>query len=142
MACAVGALAEGNAHLESGDLARLRIHVEQMEKAASAGEHDRWHALDRAFHFLPMERAGLARVLRQVEVLWNQAAPYRRVYTTSAMFPDAVVISHAEHRLLFDAIARGEASDAERLLAVHIRRTRLALRAHPELFAPPKGTPS
>ena len=136
-----GALAAGIAQLEPGDDAQLRSWVEQMEQAAAEGDHDTWHELDRVFHFLPLERAGLARVQQQVELLWNQAAPYRRIYTTHTTFPDAVVISHAEHRLLLDAIERREPSDAERLLAVHIRRTRLALRAHPELFErPPTST--
>ncbi len=73
-------------------------------------------------------------MLGQVEVLWNQAAPYRRAYTTQATFANVFEISHSEHRLLLDAIVRREPRDAHALLEVHIRRTRLALRTHPELF--------
>ena len=41
---------------------------------------------------------------------------------------------NAEHRLLLDAIARRDTVDAERYLAGHIRRTRIELARHPEVF--------
>jgi DNA-binding GntR family transcriptional regulator len=40
-----------------------------------------------------------------------------------------------EHRLLLDCIGRGDADDAERVLVMHIRRTRLELSKHPEIFS-------
>jgi DNA-binding GntR family transcriptional regulator len=42
---------------------------------------------------------------------------------------------NAEHRLLIDAIARRDVPDCERYLTGHIRRTRIELEKHPELFA-------
>jgi DNA-binding GntR family transcriptional regulator len=45
------------------------------------------------------------------------------------------IIDH-EHRLLLDAIDRRDSIDAERYLAGHIRRTRIELAAHPEVFHP------
>ena len=42
----------------------------------------------------------------------------------------------AEHRLLLDAIDRRDVVDAERFVVGHIRRTRIELGKHPEIFAP------
>ena len=42
----------------------------------------------------------------------------------------------AEHRLLLDAINRRDVVDAERFVVGHIRRTRIELGKHPEIFAP------
>ena len=43
-------------------------------------------------------------------------------------------VVNAEHRLLLDAIERRDAVDAENVLRGHIRRTRIELAAHPEIF--------
>jgi DNA-binding GntR family transcriptional regulator len=40
----------------------------------------------------------------------------------------------AEHRLLLDAISRRDSVDAERCVAGHVRRTRIELQRHPEIF--------
>jgi len=129
-----GALAEAVGRLTATDRDELRAAVAGMEAAAAAGRLERWHELDREFHVLPLRRGAFPRVLRLLDGLYNQSAPYRRAYTVAPAFPEALAISHAEHRLLLDAIERRDGPDAERLLAVHIRRTRLALREHPELF--------
>jgi DNA-binding GntR family transcriptional regulator len=42
-------------------------------------------------------------------------------------------VINAEHRLLLDAIERQDATDAERYLCGHIRRTRVELAKHPEV---------
>jgi DNA-binding GntR family transcriptional regulator len=41
---------------------------------------------------------------------------------------------HHEHQLLVGAIRRGDLDEAERVLAGHIRRTRLELARHPAVF--------
>jgi DNA-binding GntR family transcriptional regulator len=46
-------------------------------------------------------------------------------------------VVNSEHRLLLDAIRRKDAVDGERYLSGHIRRTRIELAQHPEVFAAP-----
>lgn len=41
---------------------------------------------------------------------------------------------NAEHRLILDAISRQDGADCERYLAGHIRRTRVYLVQHAEVF--------
>ena len=112
----------------------VREHVEEMERvAAAAGDTAAWLAVDVDFHRVLLSRAPLPEVQRLIARLWNVARPYRHAYL-QASFPASLEIGHMEHRLLLDAAERGDPVDAERLLAIHIRRTRLALREHPELF--------
>ena len=64
-----------------------------------------------------------------------------RPSTTGASSPrrrgdqDGLSVTHLEHRLLLDCLRRQDADDAERVLVMHIRRTRLELQKHPEIFA-------
>jgi DNA-binding GntR family transcriptional regulator len=43
-------------------------------------------------------------------------------------------VVNSEHRLLLDAVVRRDATDAERFLEGHIRRTRIELGRHPSVF--------
>jgi DNA-binding GntR family transcriptional regulator len=47
---------------------------------------------------------------------------------------DGLSATHLEHRLLLDCIRRQDRDDAERVLVMHVRRTRLELQKHPEIF--------
>ena len=67
--------------------------------------------------------------------MWNTTQHYRREFTKLAAGAGAGMdVTHLEHRLLLDCIGRRDADDAERVLVTHIRRTRLALEQHPEIF--------
>ena len=72
--------------------------------------------------------------------LWNSTQHYRRAYVSLAG-PGRMWVINAEHRLLLDAVKRGDTVDAERHLGGHIRRTRIELDKHPEVFGPPEGEP-
>jgi DNA-binding GntR family transcriptional regulator len=48
-------------------------------------------------------------------------------------------VINSEHRLLLDAIQRHDTTDAERYLSGHIRRTRVELAKHPEVFGNPSS---
>ena len=43
-------------------------------------------------------------------------------------------VVNSEHQLILDAVVRRDAVDAERYSAGHIRRTRIELSHHPEVF--------
>ncbi|HAM26781.1 MAG TPA: GntR family transcriptional regulator, partial [Microbacteriaceae bacterium] len=69
-----------------------------------------------------------------VHRLWNSTQHYRRAFTM-LIGPEGNRAVHYEHQLLVGALRRGDGEDAERVLSGHIRRTRLELSKHPELFA-------
>jgi DNA-binding GntR family transcriptional regulator len=108
----------------------LRMYVEDME-LTSEEVPSNWVDIDRRFHLATYSGALLPRLLRIIEGLWNSSQQYRRAYT---MLPARVNLAQAEHRLLLEAILRCDPEDVERMSLMHIRRTRLTLDEHMELF--------
>lgn len=91
---------------------------------------------DRAFHTCLLSAARMPRAFGIVRNLWQIAERYRRVYT---ILPHRLEISVVEHRMIVEALERHAAEDAAELYRVHVRRTRLTLAEHPELFPDGKG---
>lgn len=96
---------------------------------------ERFLELDREFHLLSYAGCQVDPLTAMVTRLWNSTQPYRRAFVAMGGQSRMWVVN-AEHRLLLDAIVRRDAVDAERLLEGHIRRTRMELARHPELFTP------
>jgi DNA-binding GntR family transcriptional regulator len=89
--------------------------------------------LDREFHMTSYEACPSEHLLATTVRLWNSTQHYRRAFMLLAG-PDRASVVNAEHRLLLDAVRRRDPEDAERFLVGHIRRTRVELTKHPELF--------
>ncbi len=124
------AIAQSTPHLVQERQQDLRHLIEDME--VTDGEvPTSWVETDREFHLLSYSAAPLPRLLRLIEGLWNSTQQYRRAYTR---LPATVQLAQAEHRLLLEAIQRRDPEDAERLSLMHIRRTRITLQEHRELF--------
>jgi DNA-binding GntR family transcriptional regulator len=65
--------------------------------------------------------------------LWNSTQHYRRAFTRLFRSEGDRSVHH-DHHLLVSAIRRTDLDEAERVLAGHIRRTRLELARHPDVF--------
>ncbi len=130
------AISQSAPHLKAGQLRELHAYVEQMEASADVDDPSRWVDLDRRFHLATYAGAGLPRLLELIDTLWNATQQYRRAYTR---LPERFALAHAEHRLLVEALERRDAENAELLSLLHIRRTRLTLAEHKELFAADGG---
>jgi DNA-binding GntR family transcriptional regulator len=89
--------------------------------------------LDREFHLLTYSGAETTLISDMVSRLWNTTQHYRRAYS-KMMAATSFKPAHYEHELLMSAIKRQDADDGERILYGHIRRTRLQLAAHPDVF--------
>lgn len=92
--------------------------------------------LDRQFHLLSYSGCAIEQLLSSVTRLWNSTQHYRRAFMMISG-PGRRWIVNAEHRLVLDAIQRRDAVDADRYLSGHIRRTRIELSHHPEVFTRP-----
>lgn len=115
------------------DEAALR-HLEDVQTRIEAGvDVAGFLALDREFHLLTYSGCHIAPLTATVTRLWNSTQHYRRAFMTISG-PGRAWVVNAEHRLLLDAIARRDGVDAEQHLAGHIRRTRVELSHHPEVF--------
>jgi DNA-binding GntR family transcriptional regulator len=110
--------------------------VAELGRLAEAMEDkgvEEFIALDRDFHLSCYDLAPTTVLEETVLRLWNRTQSYRRAYVRIARSdPDRSV--HHEHHLLVSAIRRHDLDEAERVLAGHIRRTRLELARHPDVF--------
>ncbi len=118
------------AALPAGVIERLQGLADAMQRSADVEEFIR---LDRTFHLLSYSAAATIMLGDTISRLWNRTQHYRRAYTRMfrAERDDSV---HYDHQLLVVALRNRDTDDAERVLAAHIRRTRLALARHPEIF--------
>jgi DNA-binding GntR family transcriptional regulator len=91
---------------------------------------------DREFHLSSYAGAAPGETWHIIHRMWNTTQHYRREFAERAA-RDGLSVTHLEHRLLLDSLRRQDADDAERVLVTHIRRTRLELQKHPDIFAPP-----
>jgi DNA-binding GntR family transcriptional regulator len=124
-------LAESVPHLTADDHHRLNELIDDMERVAGDADPSTWLERDRLFHLTSYSAAPLPRALALIEGFWDRSQQYRRAYT---LLPDRIALAAAEHRLILNTIEQYDAQNAEALSRVHIRRTRLFLDEHSELF--------
>jgi DNA-binding GntR family transcriptional regulator len=122
------AIQESIPHLTPEDIARLR---ELADAVAAAETSEEFLTLDREFHLLTYAGARFPLLHELVLRFWNSTQHYRRAWVHARENDWA---TDAEHRLIIDAIVRRDLVGAGNLVAGHIRRTRIALAAHPEAF--------
>lgn len=116
--------------LEEDAIDRLQLLADAMERSSDVEQFLR---LDREFHLSCYAGDRTAVLGETVLRLWNRTQHYRRAFTR--MFRSEGDRSvHHEHQLLVSAIRRRDVDEAERVLAGHIRRTRLELARHPQVF--------
>lgn len=109
------------------DLARL---ADAME---GTNDVERFLELDRDFHLSCLEVAQTTVLGETVRSLWNRTQHYRRA-ATRLFYADGDRSVHHDHQLLVGAIRRRDVEEGERVLAGHIRRSRLELANHQEVF--------
>ena len=116
--------------IDDDTVAELTRLTTAMEKTKDVEE---FLALDREFHLLTYSGAATVLVGDMVNRLWNTTQHYRRAYS-NLLAAESFKPAHVEHFLLLEAIKKRDADDAERVLFGHIRRTRLELAKHPDVF--------
>jgi DNA-binding GntR family transcriptional regulator len=111
--------------------------VDQLELLADAMERstdvEQFLRLDREFHLLSYSGAETSVLVDMVQQLWNRTQHYRRAFTR-VFRQEGDRSAHHDHHLMVHAIRRDDLDEAERVLHDHIRRTRLELARHPEVF--------
>lgn len=118
-------------HLTPRDIEKLSALTEEMKHT---DDMEAFMRLDRDFHWVTYSGAAAQTLSDIIERLWNTTQPYRRVYLRIVRI-GGIDVTHLEHELLVDAIRRKDSEDAERILNGHIRRTRIELDRHPEVFS-------
>jgi DNA-binding GntR family transcriptional regulator len=121
--------------LDAAAVDRLGRLADDMETRAGV---EAFMRADREFHLSSYSGAASGETWEIIGRLWNTTQHYRREFTRRAVGSSGdsgLAVTHLEHRLLLDCIRRHDQDDAERVLVTHIRRTRLELEKHPEIFA-------
>jgi DNA-binding GntR family transcriptional regulator len=126
------ALAESIDVLTAEQHRRLEEIQDRIEVNSDVAE---FLALDREFHLLTYAGCQIDQLNASITRLWNCTQHYRRSFM-NVIGPSRRWVVNAEHRLILDAIERRDAEDAERYLSGHVRRTRVELMGHPEIFEP------
>ena len=127
------ALVESIATLSAEEIARIEEVQHLIEAEGDGIDVGRFLELDREFHMLTYTACAIDPLMSNVRRLWNSTQHYRRAFI-SLSGPGRMWVVNAEHRLILDAVERRDPVDAERHLSGHIRRTRIELQKHPEVF--------
>ena len=116
--------------LSDSQIDALKFLADQMEVAEDV---ERFLRLDREFHMASLAEAQTTVLGDTVRSLWNRTQHYRRT-ATRLFYSDGDRSVHHDHHLIVGALRRRDAVEVERVLAGHIRRSRLELARHPEVF--------
>lgn len=123
-------LAESAPNLTDTDIAELAELQEQIEQAHDV---EQFLMLDRQLHWATYRHHRADELANIIARLWDTTQHYRRAFTRLTGVQRSWIIS-AEHRLLIEALRDRDQRSAERILELHIRRTRVELSQHPEVF--------
>lgn len=117
--------------LSDDDIDGLELLADSMELSDDV---ERFLRLDREFHLSALRHAKTSMLSDTVLGLWNRTQHYRRE-ATRRFFSEHDRSVHHDHHLIVNALRRRDADEAEQVLRGHIRRSRLELARHPEIFA-------
>jgi DNA-binding GntR family transcriptional regulator len=128
-------LEESLPRLTDAHVAKMRSLQDEIEADEDV---ERFLVLDRELHWTSYAGHQAPQLADMIGRLWDTTQHYRRAFTRLAGRQRSWIIS-AEHRLLIEAIAERDAVAACTVLSQHIRRTRVELAEHAELFTDAPG---
>lgn len=124
------AIAESIPNLTRAEISELNRIQTAIEAGPELGE---FVTLDRELHLLTYSGCRIEHLNAMVRRLWNATQHYRRAFIAH-LGRQRHWIVNVEHRLLIDSIERGDTTEAETIIGMHIRRTRIELDKHPAIF--------
>jgi DNA-binding GntR family transcriptional regulator len=125
------ALAESIRHSTEGQIERAFALLEELERHRD--DPTGYIDADRRLHLVCYEGVPTSRLLDMIVGFWNTTQQYRRVLVSTFTEQDFEV-QKAEHSLIVDTLASGNAFAGEELMRVHIERSRLRLARRVDLF--------
>jgi len=123
-------LSESMASFTPDDVDEL---VELQERIEANSDVEQFLVLDRQLHWATYKYHDAQQLATMVARLWDTTQHYRRAFSHLTGSQRAWIIN-SEHRLLIEAIRVQDGAMAQRVLAMHIKRTRSELKNHPEVF--------
>ena len=124
-------IAESAPLLTDAQLERLTELVALIE--TSSDDLHAWLEHDRRFHLESYAAAPRPRMLQMIDEFWTSSQQYRRAHVLTIPAEELRLVND-EHRVILEALHRRDAIEAETRLRMHLRRTRITLARHPDLF--------
>ncbi|MPZ92198.1 MAG: FCD domain-containing protein [Actinobacteria bacterium] len=126
------------------DIARIRDCLEKLLDADPQFEEGGFWDAHRAFHHAILQPAGSAWSARILNLLWQSAERYHRLYT---LVFGSLETAHDEHRALAEAAAARDGEKLYHLLTTHLMHTEEVVtngyrEVHPEIEHPEKSSRS
>jgi DNA-binding GntR family transcriptional regulator len=127
-------------HVTAADHQQLTVLLDQMEAAVKAKNMDRLLVVNRKFHQVIWKAAGAPRLLALLENLYDTSQRFRNL---SLLIPGRNERITHEHRLIAQALQRGDSTAAERYANEHYEGTAQQLLASIEKknVEPPASKP-
>jgi phosphonate utilization transcriptional regulator len=113
--------------IRAAGLQRLRDIVKRMHQAGRTRDVDAYFPLNLEFHELLAQAAGNAALLDNYRRVVNELNLFRR--ETLARNAGHIPVSTKDHEAIVNAVAKGDAAQAERLLFEHVIDSRERLHA-------------
>ena len=110
------------------EIARLERGLDDMRLHAEAQDVDRWQAAHREFHRVLVNRAN-DQFGRTIAAYQDRSERYWLMFIRASGSSSGLTMRDAEHRGIFDAARKREATETASLLARHLSRTALTLMA-------------
>jgi DNA-binding GntR family transcriptional regulator len=104
----------------------LRGIVKEMEDGLGTNDYSEYQPLNRRFHLMLYEAAGVQLLQRIVLDLWDKAELYRNRFLS---MPERAPSIIKEHRSILDALEAGDGIRAEQAMEQHISAAKSALLA-------------
>lgn len=104
---------------------QMRRAADEVNAAAEAGDLLTMTEANRRFHFILVKAAGMPRLERLVQVLWDATDTYRFVYYGSSTNREVV---RREHDLIIEAFAAGDVEALIAMLELHRQHAIASLR--------------
>ena len=123
-------------HLTPVTRTALEDLLSQMDEACERGDGTAYYEANLAFHALLLELSGNRRAHQAYDDYVKELHLYRRSYFNT---PGSMRRSNADHRAIFDAIARADSKRARQLAERHVLDGRERLLARMEAPASPQG---
>lgn len=107
--------------LDRGELASFETRFRELKARGAKATYTDVRALGEEFHRYLVKQSGNGKLIETLEQIREQI---RTVWTMSILGPRRVQGLIHEHLALIDALKRGDARRAERLMVQHVRRVR------------------
>lgn len=121
-------------HLSEETVQQLTTMAHELERVETIRVDD-YLELDRKFHLLTYSGSTMESVRSTVARLLEMTHFYRKAYHHIVKSAgDRTWILEYDHRLILDAIRRGDSYEAGVVMRLHTRRACIALQEHPEIF--------